>query len=274
MRTTALSPHPASHQVAWHRAECWGYRADLELWRELAGPVPKRVLDLGCGTGRVALDLARCGHHVTGLDRDPVLLAALDEAGAGVETIVADIRDFDLGERFDLVIAPMQTLQLLTDTADRRVCLLNVRRHMHEGSLFAAALVDLALPRDARPVAGANLLEGTPAPTDSEPLGPDLVAGSTSTALYLDGSPAGPGELRIRRLRHVRERGSGRLRDSQQVEYVLALLDPKRIDNELEAAGLRPVGRRPIAPTATHMGSTVLLAEAAPEAAAAERSPR
>jgi len=56
-----------SAAVIWHDVECGGYEGDLALWRELAaagGP----ILDLGCGTGRVALDLARRGHRVHGLD--------------------------------------------------------------------------------------------------------------------------------------------------------------------------------------------------------------
>ena len=52
--------------VIWHDLECGGYVEDLPLWRELAGDGP--VLDLGCGTGRVALDLAARGVPVVGLD--------------------------------------------------------------------------------------------------------------------------------------------------------------------------------------------------------------
>ena len=44
--------------IAWHDAECGSYRADLPLWRELADEAGGPVLDLGCGSGRVALDLA------------------------------------------------------------------------------------------------------------------------------------------------------------------------------------------------------------------------
>ena len=54
--------------VIWHDLECGGYRADLPLWRELAEHEGSPVLDVGAGTGRVALDLARRGHEVV-LDR-------------------------------------------------------------------------------------------------------------------------------------------------------------------------------------------------------------
>ena len=59
-----------SRRSVWHDVECGGYAADLPLWRELAAREAGPVLDVGAGTGRVALDLARAGHDVTALDRD------------------------------------------------------------------------------------------------------------------------------------------------------------------------------------------------------------
>ena len=55
-------------EVVWHELECGSYRADLPLWRELADQMASsegsaRVLDVGAGTGRVALELARAGHR-------------------------------------------------------------------------------------------------------------------------------------------------------------------------------------------------------------------
>ena len=64
--------------VIWHDVECGAYDGDLALWRELADGGGGPILDLGCGTGRVALDLARRGHAVHGLDLDPELVAALN----------------------------------------------------------------------------------------------------------------------------------------------------------------------------------------------------
>ena len=68
--------------VVWHDVECGRYTADLDLWRELAAGEPGPVLDVGAGTGRVALALARAGHDVTALDREPELLEALGRTGA------------------------------------------------------------------------------------------------------------------------------------------------------------------------------------------------
>ena len=75
--------HGEPEAVVWHDVECAGYAADLPTWRALAeeagGP---GVLDLGCGTGRVAIDLAARGHDVTALDADPELV---EQHGVAIE---------------------------------------------------------------------------------------------------------------------------------------------------------------------------------------------
>ncbi|MEA2437470.1 MAG: hypothetical protein QOF65_2026, partial [Thermoleophilaceae bacterium] len=102
----------------WHDVECASYEADLPLWRELASQARGPILDLGCGTGRVALDLAALGYDVTGVDCEPSFTAALAararEGGLRVRAETADARSFVLaGQAFALAIAPMQVAQLL-----------------------------------------------------------------------------------------------------------------------------------------------------------------
>jgi SAM-dependent methyltransferase len=88
-------------QVIWHDIECGRYRADLPLWRELAKAEEGPVLDLGAGTGRVTLDLARKGHRVVALDREPQFLETLrSRAGKlDVETVAGDAGGFELPAR-------------------------------------------------------------------------------------------------------------------------------------------------------------------------------
>ena len=135
-----------SDAVIWHDVECAAYDVDLALWRELAGAAGGAVLDIGCGTGRVALDLARRGHDVTGLDSDPDLVnelaARARRKGLAVQTVVADARSFELGRTFALAIAPMQVWQLMDGANGRRSALETIRRHLEAGARFAVALAN------------------------------------------------------------------------------------------------------------------------------------
>jgi SAM-dependent methyltransferase len=132
--------------VIWHDAECGSYDADFELWRRLAIAADGPVLDVGAGTGRVTLDLARCGHDVIALDADPDLIGELARRaaaeGLAVETVCADARDFTLAREVAQVIVPMQTLQLLGGSDGRAAFLRCVARHLRTGGLLAAALAD------------------------------------------------------------------------------------------------------------------------------------
>lgn len=134
------------HDVIWHDVECSRYDADFELWRELAAAAGGPILDVGAGTGRVSLDLARRGHEVVALDYDPALLAVLTERaraeGLHVETEVADAGDFRLARRdFAIVMAPMQTVQLLRPHG-RLGFMRSARAHVAAGGLVAIALAD------------------------------------------------------------------------------------------------------------------------------------
>jgi SAM-dependent methyltransferase len=130
--------------VIWHDLECGGYVADLPLWRALVAEHGDPVLDIGAGTGRVALDLARAGYRVTALDLDPDLLRALAERAAGLPlaTVVADARDFQLRNRYPLCIVPMQTIQLFGGADGRAAFLRCALRHLHPGGALAIAIAE------------------------------------------------------------------------------------------------------------------------------------
>ena len=130
--------------AVWHDLECGGYSEDLALWRDLARRTGGPVLDVGAGTGRVTLELAKGGVEVVALDIDEPLLAALAiRAGQlPVETVVADAREFCLRRRLTLILVPMQTLQLFGGAAGRAAFLRCALEHLEPGGLLAAALAD------------------------------------------------------------------------------------------------------------------------------------
>jgi SAM-dependent methyltransferase len=233
-----------NEDVIWHDIECGSYTADLPLWQELAREADGPVLDVGAGTGRVALDLARAGHRVTALDLDPALLAALAERAAGlpVETLVGDAAGFDAGEAvFALVAVPMQTIQLLPDADARAGFFASARRAVAPGGLVALAIT-AALESFGYPA--------MPLPDTGEAAGWSFVSQPTAVR-QVDGG------MRIERLRQTLSPTGERAATEDLV--VLADLTAAELESEGAAAGLEPLPARDIEPTDDHVGSTVVL---------------
>ena len=256
MVKAAAPPDAAARPaVIWHDLECGLYTADLELWRELAdGNAPKGqpVLEIGAGTGRVSLDLARHGHTVTAVERDPALLAALTARAAGLdlEGVGADARAFALSRRdFALCLVPMQTVQLMGGTSGRLAFLRSVRAHLRDGGVLACALVEDIEPFDAH----AEDLELEPELCRHE----GVLYSSTPVRVTV-----GPRRIRIELERRV-EPAEGRPPDARgQPEREIIDLDrltPERLQQEGRRVGLRALEVRTVAPTELHTASTVVI---------------
>jgi SAM-dependent methyltransferase len=116
----------------------------LRQARKCGGP----VLELACGTGRIALVLAQEGIPVSGLDiSEPMLAEARRKAaaaGLNIDLIHADCRDFDLAARFKLIFLPFNSIAHLHDLESIEACFSAVERHLASSGRF---IVDIFNPR-------------------------------------------------------------------------------------------------------------------------------
>jgi SAM-dependent methyltransferase len=234
--------------VIWHDLECGRYVEDLPFWRQLAAESGGPVLDIGAGTGRVALELARAGHTVTALDLDAVLLDELRARAAGlaVDTVVGDARTFALGRRFALCIVPMQTIQLLGGPG-RRAFLARAREHLLERGLLAIALADelevFEVPEgELGPLPDVCELDGvvySSRPTAVRAQAGGFVLERTRETVAVDGSLSA-------------------LYD----EIRLDSLGADQLEDEGVRAGLRAAGQARIPATADYVGSVVVMLRA------------
>ena len=118
-----------------------GNRNDVEFYVSQARQAGGRVLDLGCGTGRISCALAEAGCEVVGVDRSGAMLDVAKSKVAGlpsdkrskVRFVEADIVNLDLNEKFDLIISPYQALQFVVSLGDLRKALKTAHDHLNDG---------------------------------------------------------------------------------------------------------------------------------------------
>lgn len=131
----------------WENRQTVG-RRDIAFWQRIAAPAKGQILELGCGTGRVALPLARHGSRVVGIDRSASMLdrarmrvkrAKLQQR---VQLIRGDIRHLPFPDKsFPLVIAPYGILQSLLDEKLLSATLKDVQRVLKRDGVFGLELV-------------------------------------------------------------------------------------------------------------------------------------
>jgi len=123
---------------------------DIAFYRQLAREGGGPVLELGCGTGRVLLEIAADGFPCTGVDASQHMLARLRAKSRfpNLRLVHAPMQRFDLpGERFGLIFSAFRAFQHLYTVEDQLACLACVRRHLAPGGRFA---FDVFSPRPAR----------------------------------------------------------------------------------------------------------------------------
>jgi SAM-dependent methyltransferase len=136
------------HVLSRYYDAAYGSKADLRdvpFYVDLAGRVGGPVLEIGCGTGRVLLEVAARGIEIEGLDASEdqlrVLQAKLDTSSPGTSNQIrlhhADMRDFALHRRFRLITAPFRPVQHLYSLADQIAAFRAIRKHLLPEGCFA-----------------------------------------------------------------------------------------------------------------------------------------
>ena len=142
---------PTGERIARYYAETYDvsvpdWPGEIGFYREMAAEAMRRglaVLEIACGTGRVAHRLAEDGARVVGLDVSPEMLGVARKRSAGLSNIrwvEGDMRSFDLGEAFGLVTIPGHSFHNLNTSEDQAACLECIRRHLAPGGSFALHL--------------------------------------------------------------------------------------------------------------------------------------
>ena len=111
---------------------------DIPFYLDAAKSAGGKVLELGCGTGRIAIPIAQSGIDIVGLDYSAPMIERArqkaDAAGASNLTLLrGDMRDFSLADKFSLIIIPFRGLLSLLSVEDEIRTLTNIKRHLEPG---------------------------------------------------------------------------------------------------------------------------------------------
>lgn len=116
------------------------HKGELEFYQRLAARLGSRVLELACGTGRLSVPLAAGGLALTGLDLSPTMLERARrkaaEAGISANFVWGDMCQFNLGQQFDLIFIPINSICHLHTRAEIENCFRCVRQHLAPGGRF------------------------------------------------------------------------------------------------------------------------------------------
>jgi SAM-dependent methyltransferase len=140
---------------------------ELAFYLELAKTVQTPIVELGCGTGRIAWALAEAGHQVLGFDNASAMIERAQSMGVhyshdinnGVRFVLADICSLRLEQAYDLVIAPYRVFNHLVTQQAQQQCLESIKHHL---SAAGTAVFDSTLPDKERLLADAEFFRKKP----------------------------------------------------------------------------------------------------------------
>lgn len=122
----------------------------VEFYRAEAARQGGSVLELGSGTGNKLIPIASDGHPCVGLELSPEMLAEAqrkaDAQGVALDWVLGDMREFDLGRTFDLVIIAANSLLHLHEAHDLVACFRSVRRHLAPGARLVFDVFNPSVP--------------------------------------------------------------------------------------------------------------------------------
>lgn len=116
-----------------------GWSIDRDFYLDLAAGGPKRILDLGCGTGLLCDAYASLGHHVTGVDPAAAMLAVAREKPYGglVEWVESSAQTYRSDKRFDLIVMTGNAFQVFLKDEDILAVFATMRHHLAGGGVAA-----------------------------------------------------------------------------------------------------------------------------------------
>jgi SAM-dependent methyltransferase len=112
-------------------------RSLLRLLRRVQRPLGRRLLDVACGTGRHVERLRPSFERVVGVDVSPRMLAVARRRNPGVRFVRGDMRDFDLGETFDVVLCLFSSVGYMRGAGPLRAAVRTMSRHLAPGGVLA-----------------------------------------------------------------------------------------------------------------------------------------
>jgi SAM-dependent methyltransferase len=129
-----------------------GFADDVQMVEQFALRTGSPILDLGCGTGRLLVPLAREGYQLTGVDISAAMLDVargnLATAGVGEQVCLVqqDMRHLDLGQTYRLIVCALSSFAHLLTQEDQRTALTRVREHLCPGGLLVLDMFNPDLP--------------------------------------------------------------------------------------------------------------------------------
>jgi len=129
-------PKGSTYDARWEQLASSGQNVHGEA-DFIAELNPSSVLDAGCGTGRVAIELVRRGINSVGVDLDPEMLETARRKAPSMEWVEADLQEFTVEKNFDVAILAGNVMVFVLPGSEERV-VQRVAEHLRDGGLFVS----------------------------------------------------------------------------------------------------------------------------------------